>query len=163
MDDIAENQSDEASLAKASEPSPLGTIRHNRFCIFWAFFLAISLVIGVLLASPSKGRAIALAIAAYAGQGLIAEILGLRVGPEGIVAPRRWTLLGPLLLWRRRVRIEDTISIVAKPKSIWGEQVVLYHVGGAKQALFFPTRKQKLAFFKAVTDSNKMVSIFRAE
>jgi hypothetical protein len=90
--------------------------------------------------------------------------LGLRVSPQGIVAPRRWSLLGPLLLlWRRRIQMGDAKSVLAKPKNMWGEQVVLEPFDGHKQLLFFPNREQKLAFFKAVQENNRMLPIYRAE
>ncbi|QGM46015.1 hypothetical protein [Methylocystis heyeri] len=144
-------------LPTASTTAPF---RHGALCALWTLLLLATLV-PVVVAKPNEARLIALLAAIYVGQALLAEILGVRVGHETIVAPRRW---GPFSsLWRRRLEIQSVKSILAKPKSAWGEQVLLQPLSGSRLLLLFQSRDQKLAFLKVVSTRDRRVSIYRAD
>ncbi|QGM46392.1 hypothetical protein [Methylocystis heyeri] len=150
----------------ASRPAAASSvsIRHGALCVFWGGVLLASVAAVFVAAAPKEARLIGLLAAIYSGQGLIVEIMGLQVGGDNIVVPRRWGLFSPLfIVWRRRFATLGVKSILAKPKSIWGERVLLEPLSGGRQLLLFSTREQKLAFFKAVTDSNHFVSIYRTD
>jgi hypothetical protein len=152
--------------ADAGRPAAASSvhIRHGALCVLWALILLASAASIFLPTAQNEARLIGLLAALYCSQGLIVEIMGLHVGGDNIVVPRRWGLFAPLLIvWRRRFVTLGVKSIVAKPKSIWGERVLLEPLSGGRQLLLFPTREQKLAFFKAVTDNNHFVSIYRTD
>jgi hypothetical protein len=142
---------------KASTTAPF---RHGALCALWALLLLATVAL-VVVSEPKEVRFIALLAATYVGQAMLAEMLGVRVGAETIVAPRRWGPFTPL--WRRRMEIQSVKSILAKPKSAWGEQVLLQPLSGGRQLVLFQSRDQKLAFLRAVSTRDRRVSIYRSD
>jgi hypothetical protein len=140
--------------------STTAPFRHGALCALWAL-LFLATVALVVVSEPKEVRFIALLAAIYVGQAMLAEMLGVRVGEYTIITPRRWGPFTPL--WRRSMEIQSVKSILAKPKTAWGEQVLLQPLTGGRQLVLFQNRDQKLAFLKAVSTRDRRVSIYRSD
>jgi hypothetical protein len=115
--------------------------------LFWALF-------------PSDEPIGAIVAAAFAVAWLYNEARGVRVGPEGISAPRRFP--GPLrgLSITRRVILPDNDCEMYCRKSL-GFEVVWVVGRGMKETLLFDNQKQRRQFIEAIKRRFPNVQVHR--
>jgi hypothetical protein len=153
------NQDVISRAEKSAEQSHV--FRHAPMCVLWAVLLAMALGATVVLSSNAS-IVVGLLVSLFALQGLIAEILGVRVDATYLDVPRRPMRSVPLLvLWRQRIHsraIRDVTSI----STLHGlERVMVKWEGGATLTLMFLDQNKKYSFFQVVNRFCPEASIYR--
>ena len=132
------------------------------WCVVWLLMEAG----GVALAAAYLGSTTTTAgvgLMFYAFQGLVAEVLGVKVDADSISAPRRlWAAMPFLVLWRERIPLYALREVVSLPKFAGFERVRARWGSSGRVAIFFPDREHRLAFFRAVTTAHPSTSIYRS-
>jgi hypothetical protein len=112
------------SVSERSAPAPAGyAFFHFPWCVVWLLLEALGVLLASAQASPISTAAGVL-LMLYAFQGLIAEILGVKVDSNSISAPRRLTSASPFfVIWRERIPLNELHEIISLSKFLGFERV----------------------------------------
>lgn len=153
----------ELTSQPASPAAPGLTIFHAAWCVAWLLLEGL----GLLMAASSRGNltvtVAGVALMLYGFQGLVAEILGVTVKRDSIVAPFRPVACAPLLVfWRAKIPFAALREIVSLPSAMGSERAEARWNVGARTTFVFPDRDRKVAFFQALKSRRPRVDIYKA-
>lgn len=135
--------------------------RHSPLCVIWFILMATGFGLSLVLTGPAL--LLSALLGAYAAQGFVAEILGVRIDAAAISAPRRFMSVAPLLvLWRERIPLTAVERITSK-RPLFGVDWATIHKGyGDRASIVFSSRDQKIYFFKSIKAFQPTLELYRS-
>lgn len=142
-------------------PARSVVLRHVPLCIAWLVLAAVGVGLAFVLEGPMQ--LLPALLGAYAVQGFVAEMLGVRIDAESIVLPRRFMSVSPfLVLWRERIPLTSVERIASKRPWLGIEWASVSKGYNERASIVFSSRDQKMYFFKIIKDFQPTLGLYRS-